>query len=309
VLHAAAVCVLGPAIAAISLGLVGHADVGERLGRNARFAALGTGFAAVVMGASGYLLSNGSVFFVTAAFVIPALLALALIRPEEIDPERAHGGLNGANGEPRPPHRPVSVRRLLRRRGLLALAGCVLLFQLANAAMLPLLGGAVTTRSSEWATVLVAAAIVVPQLVVAAVSPFVGRCAKRHGRRPLLLIGFAAVAIRGLLFAVVTDPYLLVAVQVFDGIAASVFSVMVPLVVADIARGSGRFNLSLGIVGTGTGIGAALSTTLAGYVTDQFGSPVAFVGLAGIAAAGLALVWALIPETQPDGRDPKITRP
>jgi predicted MFS family arabinose efflux permease len=300
-LHAAAVCVLGPAIAAISLGLVGHAGIGERLGRNARFASLGTGLAAVAMGASGYFFSNQAAFFVTAAAIIPALISLALIRESEIDPERAHGGNNKGNvaaGEPHPPHRVESLGRLLRRRALLIVAGYVTLFQLANAAMLPLLGVVVTMRSSEWATVLVAASIVVPQLVVAALSPFIGRCAQRHGRRPLLLLGFAAVAIRGLLFAVVSDPYLLVAAQVFDGIAASVFSVMVPFVVADIARGTGRFNLSLGIVGTGTGIGASLSTTLAGYVSDHFGSAAAFLGLAGIAAVGLALVWALMPETR-----------
>ena len=105
------------------------------------------------------------------------------------------------------------------------------------------------------------------------------------------------VPIRGILFATVTDPYVLVAVQLLDGITASVFSVMVPFIVADIARGTGRFNLSLGIVGTAGGIGASLSTTLAGYVSDHFGSPVAFLGLAAIAAAGLALVWTLMPET------------
>jgi predicted MFS family arabinose efflux permease len=147
--------------------------------------------------------------------------------------------------------------------------------------------------------VLVAASIVVPQLVVAAVGPTIGWRAKLHGRRPLLLIGFAAVAIRGLLFAVVSDPYLLVVAQVFDGIAASVFTVMVPFVVADITRGSGRFNLSLGIVGTGTGIGASLSTSLAGYVSDHLGSAVAFLGLAGIAAVGFAVVFLLMPETRP----------
>ena len=65
----AAACTLGPAIAAISLGLVGHVAIGERLGRNARFASLGTAFAAVTMGMSGYLISNQAVFFVTAGFV------------------------------------------------------------------------------------------------------------------------------------------------------------------------------------------------------------------------------------------------
>jgi predicted MFS family arabinose efflux permease len=301
-LQAAAVCVLGPAIAAISLGLVGHADIGERLGRNARFASLGTGLSALAMGATGYFLSNQAVFLVTAAFILPALISLLFIREQEIDAERAHGGLNGglngAESDAKPHKRAVKLSHVLRRP-LLILAGCVMLFQLANAAMLPLLGGVVTMRSSEWATVLVAASIVVPQLVVVAVGPTIGRRAKLHGRRPLLLIGFAAVAIRGLLFAVVSDPYLLVVAQVFDGIAASVFTVMVPFVVADITRGSGRFNLSLGIVGTGTGIGASLSTSLAGYVSDHLGSAVAFLGLAGIAALGFAVVFLLMPETRP----------
>ena len=103
--------------------------------------------------------------------------------------------------------------------------------------------------------------------------------AQQWGRRPLLLSGFAALAVRGLLFATVSDPYLLVAVQVFDGITAAVFSVMVPLIVADVAFGSGHFNLAQGIVGTATGIGASLSTVLAGYVSDRFGGSIAFTHL------------------------------
>ena len=201
VLQAAAACTLGPAIAAISLGLVGHAAVGERFGRNARFASLGTAFAAVTMGVSGYLISNQAVFFVTAAFVLPALAALSHIRASEIDPETAHGGINEEPAEPRPHRRAMSVSRLLRRRPFVIFAVCVMLFQLANAAMLPLVGSVVTMRSGQWATVLIAACIVVPQLVVAAVSPEVGRRAQRHGRRPLLLLGFAMVPIRGILFA------------------------------------------------------------------------------------------------------------
>src|SRR6202012_1511511 len=114
----------------------------------------------------------------------------------------------------------------------------------------------------------------------------------------LLLIGFAALAIRGVLFATVRDPYLLVAVQVFDGVTAAVFSVMVPLIVPDVPFGSGHFNLAQGIVGTATGIGASLSTVLAGYVSDQFGSSVAFSGLAMVAAAGFAMIWFVMPETR-----------
>ena len=174
--------------------------------------------------------------------------------------------------------------------------------------MLPLMAGVVTTRSSQWAPVLIAACIVVPQAIVAWTSPSVGRKAQQWGRRPLLLLGFAALAVRGLLFAVVGDPYLLVMVQVFDGITAAVFSVMVPLIVADVAFGSGHFNLAQGIVGTATGIGASLSTVLAGYVSDKFGSGVAFTGLGGVAALGLAVIWLVMPETRP-GRRAGCARP
>src|SRR5215467_915066 len=295
VLHSAASCVLGPAIAAISLGLVGPEHIGERFGRNARFASIGNGLAAAAMGAVGYWFSPRAVFFVTAALLGPALLALAYIRPAEIDPERAHGGR-----AEQPPQRPLSsLRSPTRLRPLLIFSGCFMLFQLANAAMLPLMGSVLTMRSSQWATALIAACIVVPQLVVALVSPWIGHRAELRGRRPLLLLGFAALPIRGLLFAVVHDPYLLVIVQLLDGISAAVFGVMVPLVVADVTRGTGHFNLALGIVGTAIGIGASLSTTLAGYISDHFGSAIAFVALAAVAAVGLALIWKLMPETRP----------
>jgi MFS family permease len=154
-------------------------------------------------------------------------------------------------------------------------------------------------RSPEWATVLIAACIVVPQLVVAAISPWVGHRAQLWGRRPFLLLAFAALSIRALLFAVIADPYALVAVQVLDGITAAALGVMVPLMIADLTRGTGRFNLAQGIVGTAVGIGASISPTLAGFLTDYFSSGVAFLGLAAIAIAGLGGVWAFMPETRP----------
>ena len=170
-LHAAASCVLGPAIAAISLGLVGPLAIGERLGRNARFASLGNGVAAAVMGTCGYLISSRSVFLVTFCLTIPTLLALSRIRESEVDVARAHGAIFRETPDPQ----ATSVVRLVRRRPLLIFAGCVLLLQLANAAMLPLMAGVVTTRSSQWAPVLIAFCIVVPQAIVALMSPTVGR--------------------------------------------------------------------------------------------------------------------------------------
>lgn len=293
-LHAVASCVLGPSIAAISLGLVGPFAIGERLGRNARYASLGNGVAAAVMGTCGYYLSSRSVFLVTFVLAIPTLLALSRIRAAEIDIVQVPSDAPVKADE----RKPIRILDLLRERALLIFAGAVLLLQLANGAMLPLMAGVVTTRSADWAPVLIAFCIVVPQAIVAATSPSIGRRAQQWGRRPFLILGFAALAVRGLLFATVKDPYVLVAVQLFDGVTAAVFSVMIPLIVADVAFGSGRFSLAQGIVGTATGIGASLSTVLAGYVADKFGAPTAFVGLAGVAALGMVMIFAVMPETR-----------
>ena len=207
VLHAGASCVLGPVIAAISLGLVGHAALGGRLGRNARFASVGNGVAAAAMGACGYLVSNQAVFFLTAILAVPAVLALMRIRMGEVETKELE--VDTA---------VTSIRSVVTDRRLLAFAGCILLFQLANAAMLPLMGGILTMRSSEWASTLIGACIVVPQLVVALFAPWVGRVAESWGRRPLLVVCFRALALRGILFAVVTDPNLIVAIQALDGV-------------------------------------------------------------------------------------------
>jgi len=225
--------------------------------------------------------------------MVPALLTLRRLVPDEIDPERAHGNLAS---EAKP---PIDLRSLLQKRALLIFGACLLLFHLANAAMLPLMGSVLTMRSSQWATVLIGACLVGPQLVVAAFSPWVGRQAERWGRRPLLIAGFAALPVRGLLFATVSDPYLLVAVQLLDGLTGAVLAVMVPLTVADLTQGTGRFNLTQGLVGTMTGLGASFSPTFAGFVSDTFGSSYAFFGLATIAVLGLGVVTLLMPETRP----------
>jgi MFS family permease len=225
----------------------------------------------------------------------PALLALWTISSREIDPDSAHGGLTRPPAE-RP---PTDIRHLFGNRPLLFLAGCVMLFHLANAAMLPLVASVLTARSNQWATVLIACCIVAPQIIVALFAPWVGRQAGVWGRRPLLLVAFGVLPVRGLLFALVSDPYLLVVVQMLDGITAAVLAVTVTLIIADVTRGTGHFNLGQGVVGTATGLGASMSTTLAGYLSDHFGNAVAFSGLAAIAAAGFAAVWALVKETRP----------
>jgi MFS family permease len=287
---------LGLAIAAISLGLVGHAVLGERLGRNQRFASIGGVIAAGLMGLIGYFVSYRAIFFAAAALVLPLLAALGRIQPSDI-----HYGSACGIPDHQGPSAPLRARRrsLWRNRSLLTFAGCVFLFQLANASMLPLAGEALAYGKGAYSPLIVSALIVVPQIIVALTAPWAGRQAKTWGRRPLLLVGFAALPIRALLFASTANPIILVTAQVLDGVSGTMLGVLTALTVADVTRGSGRFNLAQGFVGTISGIGAALSTTLSGLVAGSLGRAAGFLGIAAVALAAVLLLWLLMPETRP----------
>jgi MFS family permease len=293
-LHAIASCLVGPALAAISLGLVGHAALAGRLGRNARYLSLGNAIAAGAMGVTAHYFGNRAIFFFTAALGLPTLAALALIRAHEIDPDLARGGVSAL----RPELRWSALVDLARNRALVVFAAAIVLFQLANAAMLPILAGILTLRTPATATQLLSVCILAPQFVVAGIAPWVGREAQRRGRRPLLVLCFAALALRAVIFAVSADPRVIVAAQLLDGISAATLGVLIPLVIADVTRGSGRFNLAQGAVGAAVGIGASASTSLAGAIAEAWGADAAFALLAGVAAAGLALVSVRMPETR-----------
>lgn len=296
--HGFASCMLTPAIAAISFALVGHRALGDRLGRNARFASIGSAFAAAAMGAFGEYSSARAVFWLTAALTVPAIIALSMI--EDTGRATIPAARERAAAPPplaQPEHRE-SIASLLRDRRVLVFAACIALFHLSNAAMLNLAAGEVTAHMSDNVQLVIAACIIVPQMVVAALSPWVGRSAERWGRRPLLIMGFAALPVRALLFAGISSPYLLAPVQLFDGISAAVFGVMLPLIAADVAGGKGHYNLCIGLFGLTAGIGATLSTLAAGFIADRFGNTVSFMGLAVAGALAVVLVWTALPETR-----------
>jgi MFS family permease len=293
---------LGLAIAAISLGLVGHAALAERLGRNQRFASSGGVVAAGLMGLIAYFLSYRAIFFVAAALVLPLLAALGRIRPSDIHFGRA-SCLPNHQGPSAPPR--ARLRSLLNNRGLLIFAGGVFLFQMANASMLPLASEAFGYSKNEaLSSLVVSALIMVPQVIVAIVAPWAGRRANTWGRRPLLLVGFAALPIRALVFAWTPNSTTLIAAQMLDGISGTMLGVLTALIVADLTAGTGRrFNLAQGFVGTLSGIGASLSTTLSGLVAGSLGRTAGFLGVAAVALAGLLLMWFLMPETKPSKRN------
>jgi len=173
----------------------------------------------------------------------------------------------------------------------------VFLFQLANASMLPLAGESLVYSRVPFSSLIVSALIIVPQVIVALMAPWAGRQAQIWGRRPLLLIGFAALPVRALLFAWTTDPTVLVAAQVLDGVSGTMLGVLTALVVADLTKGTGRFNLAQGFVGTMSGVGASLSTTLSSQIAGSLGRAAGFLGISAVGLAAVVLLWSLMPET------------
>jgi MFS family permease len=174
--------------------------------------------------------------------------------------------------------------------------------------MLPLVGQKLALQDRNQGTALMAGCIVAAQVVMAPMAVLVGRRADIWGRKPLFLIGFAILSLRGFLYPLSDDRYYLFAIQSLDGVGAGLYGALFPLVVADLTRGTGHFNLAQGAVITAQGIGAALSTSLAGLVVVHAGYSDAFLILACIAASGFLLYFFCMPETlQPNKNAPGKT--
>jgi MFS family permease len=281
-----------PAIAAISLGMVGHEHFNRRQGRNQTFNSAGNVTAAVMMGLIGYFISNRGVFFFVTALAAPTILSLLLIRPDEIDYELARGARDGEDDGT-----PASIVDLLRDRPLIIFLCCAVLFHFANAAMLPLLGEMLAKGKGRSSMMFMSACVVTTQFTITLLAAWAGRAAGTWGRKPLLLIGFGALPIRGVLYTLTNSIYLLVGIQVLDGIGAGIFGVVSVLVIADLTRGTGRFNLTLGAIATAVGIGAALSQTIAGAIVHHFSDRAGFLFLASVAGAAFVILWLFMPET------------
>ncbi len=282
-----------PAICAMSLGIVGRAAFDTRQGRNQTFNSAGNVTAALSMGLLGYLVSNRSIFFFVVALAVPTILVLLLIRPAEIDYELARGANEGEKGG-----KAESVRVLFQDRPLVLFLVCAVMFHFANAAMLPLLGELLAKGRGRSSMLFMGACVVTTQFVITLIASWSGRKAGTWGRKPLLLIAFGVLPIRGVLYTLTTKTALLVAIQVTDGVGAGIFGVVSVLVIADLTRGTGRFNLTLGAITTAVGIGAALSQVIAGSIVHHVGSSAGFLFLAGAASAAFAILYSFMPETR-----------
>lgn len=173
------------------------------------------------------------------------------------------------------------------------------MFQLADASLLPVVGQNLAQSRAQYASLLMAALIVVPQIAVALLSPWVGYHSEKWGRKPLLLVGFGLEIVRALLLAFSADTAILLTAQALGGISAAAVTVLTVLVITDLTTGTGRFNLVRGSVGTLIAIAASISTSVSGFLFDGLGQSAGFLILAAVAALASALLWAAMPETIP----------
>ncbi|MFB6419844.1 MULTISPECIES: MFS transporter [Bradyrhizobium] len=292
----AAAVMFPPAIAAVSLGIFGHAAFTRRIGRNETFNHAGNAVAAALAGVSAYWVGPTVVFFLLGAMAIASLLSILAIPARAIDHDLARG-MNDADADARR-DAPSGITVLLTCRPLLVFAICVLLFHLANAAMLPLVGQKLALQDKNMGTSLMSACIVAAQLVMVPFAMLVGAKADRWGHKRFFLAALLILPVRAALYTLSDNPFWLVGVQLLDGVGAGIFGAIFPVIVADLMRNTGRFNVAQGAVITAQSIGAAMSTTLGGVVVVAAGYSAAFISLGAVAAIGAVICILALPETR-----------
>jgi len=284
--------VFGPAVAALTLGLYARNQLARRLGRNSAYDHAGNVGVAVVAGAVGYIFSQRAVFLLVPIFAVLAAIAVLSIPPDAVDYDRARDS-EGSSGK----REIAGYSILFKTRSLMIFGVCVMLFHFANAPLLPLVGQKLAVAFPQTATAMMSSCIVAAQLIMLPMALLVGRKADSWGRKPLFLLGFGILPIRAALYTVSDNSVWLIGVQLLDGVGAGIYGALTPLVVADIMRGTGRYNLALGAIATMQGVGASLSGLASGIVVDRFGYSAGFLVLSAAALVAVVVFVVAMPET------------
>jgi MFS family permease len=283
-------------IYALSLGLVGRDALSRRMGRNGAFSHAGNMLTASLAGYAGFRISQEWIFYCSAALGVACSLAALTIRESDID----HAVAREAPDAEQSGHQSASkASALFKTPAVLIFAVVVSLFHFTNSALLPLAGEEMSRDKGNVASLYLTACIVLPQLVMIPVSWLTGWTANRLSRKLIFSVAFAALTLRAALFAISANPNFIVAVETLDGIGTGISGVITVLVVADLAKGSGRFNALSGMMQSALGVGAFLGNLLAGAAAKRFGFAPAFCGLAAVALAGMILFLIAMPETKP----------
>jgi MFS family permease len=285
--------VYSPCVAAITLGMVGHAMLSKRIGRNESFNHIGNMAAAIVAGLLGRFISYEAIFYFSIFQCIVLIAGVLFIKEQDIDHDLARAA--AINEESKAG--ATGIKDLFRNRNILFFTLAMALFHLANAAMLPLAGQKMGIADKENSSLYLSAAIIIAQGVMALVATYSGNAADK-GRKKIMLIAFILLPLRGVLFAFIDNPFVLTGIQVLDGIGTGIFGVVSILMIADLSKGTGRFNLLQGCVYSAMGLAASLSSIIGGIVVKNAGYTVGFISLTVLAGLGLLFFFFMVPETK-----------
>lgn len=287
----------GPAIASITLGIVGYEGLEQRLGRNGIFSHLGNMLAAVLVGVCTAYWSGNSIIALLVTFsVLAALSAIGIRRHSHITntavpktvtencSERFHPLLKGLQG-------------LLSTPGSRIFAFAALMYTFANASMLPLMVQLISRQAPSAAAVQLPSSLLLTEFVMIPVCFLASKYAY-IGRRPLLIISYAFLVLRGIGFIFIKTPAILVAMQILDGISAGIFGLVITLVVADLCRNTDRFNSTLAALYMILTLANGLSEFTSGQLANCLGFSAAFTILTTMAIIGFIIIVALLPETR-----------
>ena len=306
-----AVTVFPAATGAFALGMSGENELSGRVARNETFTHSGNVIFAITAGIAGTWAALSGIFYAAAAFASGMAGSVMFIQDRDVDFEAARAGKpknqkddGGKNGDGAKGDGTTGTLALFKDRRILIFTAVVVLFNISNAATLPLVGELLSKdnkgASSAWQ---IAAAVAVAEIVMVGVAIVAGRKADPWGRKPLFLIAFAFLAIRNGLSVVSHNAYYLISLQMFDGVAAAIYGVLLTLVVADLAKGTGRFNFLQGAVQSAMGLGAFLSNGAFGWLAKGAGFNASFLALSAVAVAGGTLHWFAMPETRPEKQE------
>lgn len=290
-----AAAIIPPAIAAITLGLVGRPRFPKRISINETWGHTGNVFTAAVVGISGYLLGLQWILYMVITFAALSVFFLSFVNPKEINHDIARELTENNDGSHKA---PLSIFKFLKESYLLTFCFSVFLFHFSNAAQLPLIGQFLSLTNPAISSLFMGGCIILAQVVMIVVAYSTGFLINFIGRKPIFLFALGILPIRAVLYTLTNNPILLLSIQLLDGIGAGIFGVIGVVIISDIAKETGRFNFSLGFMALSQGIGASLSNFMSGYVVNNFGFNIGFLTLACIAIAGLCFFWIFMPETK-----------
>lgn len=285
---------VGPLITGITLGLTGQKGFSAQMGKNEAFNHGGNFITALIAGGIAWYWGIGGIFILMTCTMLLTLIALTGIRSSDIDDNAARGLESGASAQ------VPDFSVLANNKPLLITGLTLLLFHLANAALLPMLSMRVAAAPGAVNPGLYAAAtVIISQLVMIPVAIWTAGRIDRVGYWRLIMLALLVMPVRAALAASSAAPLMMVPVQILDGVAAGVLGVVVPSFIVVLLRGNGHVNAGQSVVMLMQGVGAAMSPALTGMIAGHYSFATAFSVLSVIALTALLIWWRYAPLLSP----------